>query len=98
MRRCYDIICKKRSLSSKEHVQQTHLVFCRIVRHDDKFVTRLSFVTRIVWFTELDDNNIASFSLSKEIRAERSEQKAKQSIETCDVLDSQTRSSRFIVK
>jgi hypothetical protein len=33
-------------------------------RHDDKFVTRLTFVTRIVWFTELDDKNTAFFSLS----------------------------------
>jgi hypothetical protein len=33
-------------------------------RHDDKFVTRLASATRIVWFTELDDKNTASFSLS----------------------------------
>jgi hypothetical protein len=33
-------------------------------RHDDKFVTRLTFVIRIVWFTELDDKNTAFFSLS----------------------------------
>jgi hypothetical protein len=33
-------------------------------RHDDKFVTRLTSATRIVWFTELDDKSIAFFSLS----------------------------------
>ncbi len=33
-------------------------------RHDDKFVTRLTSVIRIVWFTELDDKNSAFFSLS----------------------------------
>jgi hypothetical protein len=56
---CYVITCKKRSFASKRHVQRTHFVFCRFARHDDKFVTRLTFVTRIVWFTKLDDNNIA---------------------------------------
>jgi hypothetical protein len=92
------------SLSSKEHVQRTHLVFCRSARHDGKFVTRLTPATRIVWLTELDDKSTASFSLSnsssymRRDSSKRSEQKAKRSIETCDVLDSQTRSSRFIVK
>ncbi len=37
-----------------------HISFSVVrARHDDKFVTRLTFVTRIVWFTELDDKNIA---------------------------------------
>jgi hypothetical protein len=40
------------------------LVCCRFARHDGKFVTRLSSVTRIVWLTELDDNSTASFFLS----------------------------------
>jgi hypothetical protein len=40
------------------------LVCCRFARHDDKFVTRLSSATRIVWLTELDDNSTAFFSLS----------------------------------
>jgi hypothetical protein len=38
------------------------------------------------------------FRTWKKIRAKRFKQKAKRSIETCDVLDSQTRSSRFIIK
>jgi hypothetical protein len=38
------------------------------------------------------------FCTEEEIRTERFEQKAKRSIETCDVLDSQTRSSKFIIK
>jgi hypothetical protein len=33
-------------------------------RHDGKFVTRLTSAIRIVWFTELDDKNIAFFFLS----------------------------------
>jgi hypothetical protein len=62
--KCYVITCKKSPLSSKRHVQRTHLVFCRFARHDDKFATRLTSATRIVWLTELDDNSTASFSLS----------------------------------
>ncbi len=38
------------------------------------------------------------FRTREEIRAKRFEQKAKRSIETCVVLDSQTHSCRFIVK
>jgi hypothetical protein len=38
--------------------------FIVCARHDDKFVTRLTFVIRIVWFTELDDKNITFFFLS----------------------------------
>jgi hypothetical protein len=38
------------------------------------------------------------FRTEEEIRAKRFEQKAKRSIETCDVLDSQARSSKFIIK
>ncbi len=42
-----------------------HISFSVVrARYDDKFVTRLTFVIRIIWFTELDDKNIAFFSLS----------------------------------
>jgi hypothetical protein len=42
-----------------------HISFSVVrARHDDKFVTRLTFVIRIVWFTELDDKNTAFFFLS----------------------------------
>jgi hypothetical protein len=42
-----------------------HISFSVVrARHDDKFVTRLTFVIRIVWFTEFDDKNIAFFSFS----------------------------------
>ncbi len=41
----------------------SHLVFCRCASANDKFVTRLSFAIRIVWFTKLDDNNTAFISL-----------------------------------
>jgi hypothetical protein len=61
---CYVTICKEILLSSKKHVKRTHFVFYRFARHDDKFVTRFAFVTRIVWFTKFDDKSIASFSLS----------------------------------
>jgi hypothetical protein len=74
---CYVIICKERFLSSKKHVQQTHFVFCRIARHDDKFVTRLSFAARIVWLTELDDNSTASFSLSNSFSYRRKDSSRK---------------------
>ncbi len=36
-----------------------YFVFCCCASHNDKFVTRLSFVILIVWFTKLDDNNTA---------------------------------------
>jgi hypothetical protein len=42
----------------------SHLVFCRCASRNDKFVTRLSSATRIVWFTKLDDNSTAFTSLS----------------------------------
>jgi hypothetical protein len=42
-----------------------HISFSVVrARHDDKFVTRLTFVIRIVWFTKLHDKNIAFFFLS----------------------------------
>ncbi len=38
------------------------------------------------------------FCTWKEIRAKRFEQKAKRLLETCDVLDSQTCSNKFVIK
>jgi hypothetical protein len=60
----------KRSILLRHNMQRTliylsrkiisfHLVFCRCASHNDKFVTRLSFVTHIIWLTKLDDNNTA---------------------------------------
>ncbi len=51
------------SIYLSRKIISSHFVFCRCASHNDKFVTRLSSATRIVWFTELDDNNTASTSL-----------------------------------
>jgi hypothetical protein len=65
----------RRSILLRHNMQETsiylsrkiisfNLVFCSCARHDDKFVTRLLFVTRIIWLTKLNDNSIAFISLS----------------------------------
>jgi hypothetical protein len=65
----------KKSILLRHNMQKTsiyllrkiisyHFIFCRCASHNNKFVTRLSFVTRIVWFTELNNDNTAFIFLS----------------------------------
>ncbi len=51
--------CKKYWFIFRKKLFRFISFFFRCARHNDKFVTRLSFVIHIVWFTKLDNNNIA---------------------------------------
>ncbi len=56
---CYVTTCKKHRSIYRERSFRLISFFVAVRRINDKFVTRLSSAIRIVWFTELDDNNIA---------------------------------------
>ncbi len=55
---------QKTSIYLLKKIISSYHVFCRCASANDQFVTRLLFVTRIVWFTKLDDNNTAFISCS----------------------------------
>ncbi len=77
---------QKTSIYLSRKIISFHFICCRCARHDDKFVTRLSLVTRIVWFTKLDDNNTAFISLSNSFSYIRRDSSRKIWTE-CDAID-----------